>query len=306
MPELTVGVAAPLSRGADASRAKAVVDEIAAAGLDHLVVGDHVTFFGGFGVDGLVQATFLLALHPQLAVHTNVYLLPLRHPVPVARQLSTIASFAPGRLVLGVGIGGEDRHEVVSCGIDPSTRGRRMDECMRVIRDVQSGAPVTFRGEFFELHDVVIDPPPRPPIPMIVGGRSAAAVRRAGRLGDGWLGIWVSPERFAAATAEADHEADRAGRAEVEWRHGMTVWCGFDTGSNDGRSAVGSVMEQIYRQPFERFARYVPTGSPAAVADALGPYADAGCRTFNLLAHAADPAAVAPAAAEVKRLLLGA
>ena len=143
MAELTVGVAAPLSRGADASRAKAVVDEIAAAGLDHLVVGDHVTFFGGFGVDGLVQATFLLALHPQLAVHTNVYLLPLRHPVPVARQLSTIASFAPGRLVLGVGIGGEDRHEVVSCGIDPSTRGRRMDECMRVIRAVRCPGDVS-------------------------------------------------------------------------------------------------------------------------------------------------------------------
>lgn len=306
MDDLTVGVAAPISRGADAARAKAVVDQVAAAGLDHLVVGDHVTFFGGFGIDGLVHATFLLALQPDLAVHTNVYLLPLRHPVPVARQLSTISSFAPGRLVLGVGIGGEDRHEVSSCGVDPSTRGRRMDESMHVIRGLQSGAPMTFHGEFFDLDDVVIDPPVMPPIPMIVGGRSSAAVRRAGRHGDGWLGIWVSPERFAAATAEAAREADRAGRNQITWQHGMTVWCGFDTGADDGRTSVGTVMEQIYRQPFERFARYVPAGSPTEVADALGPYVDAGCRTFNLLAHAADPAAVIPAAAEVKRLLLGA
>ena len=86
----------------------------------------------------------------------------------------------------------------------------------------------------------------------------------------------------------------------------MTVWCGFGTGADDGRATVGTVMEQIYRQPFERFARYVPTGSPAEVADALGPYIDAGCSTFNLLAHAADPTAVIPAAAEVKRRLLGA
>lgn len=282
------------------------MDQVAAAGLDHLVVGDHVTFFGGFGIDGLVHATFLLALHPDLAVHTNVYLLPLRHPVPVARQLSTISSFAPGRLVLGVGIGGEDRHEVSSCGVDPATRGRRMDESMRIIRGLQSGAPMTFKGEFFDLDGVAIDPPVTPPIPMIVGGRSSAAVRRAGRLGDGWLGIWVSPERFAASTAEAAHEADRAGRNQVAWQHGMTVWCGFDTEAGDGRATVGTVMEQIYRQPFERFARYVPTGSPAEVADALGPYIDAGCSTFNLLAHAADPTAVIPAAAEVKRRLLGA
>jgi alkanesulfonate monooxygenase SsuD/methylene tetrahydromethanopterin reductase-like flavin-dependent oxidoreductase (luciferase family) len=82
-------------------------------------VGDHVTFFGGFGVDGLVHATLLLAQHPAIEVHTSVYLLPLRHPVPVARQLSTISTFAPGRLVLGVGIGGEDPHEVTSCGVDP-------------------------------------------------------------------------------------------------------------------------------------------------------------------------------------------
>lgn len=304
--ELRVGIAAPIPRGADAARARPVVDQVVAAGLDHLVVGDHVTFLGGFGIDGLVHATFLLALHPDLAVRTSVYLLPLRHPVPVARQLSTISSFAPGRLVLGVGIGGEDRHEVNSCGVDPSTRGRRMDESMHVIRGLQSGAPVTFHGEFFDLDDVVIDPPVMPPIPMIVGGRSSAAVRRAGRHGDGWLGIWVSPERFAAATAEAAREADRAGRNQITWQHGMTVWCGFDTGAADGRTSVGTVMEQIYRQPFERFARYVPAGSPTEVADALGPYVDAGCRTFNLLAHAADPATVIPAAAEVKRLLLGA
>ncbi|MAT03770.1 MAG: LLM class flavin-dependent oxidoreductase, partial [Acidimicrobiaceae bacterium] len=151
-----------------------------------------------------MHATLLLAQHPDIEVHTSVYLLPLRHPVPVARQLSTLSSFAPGRLVLGVGIGGEDRHEVSSCGVDPRTRGRRMDECLQIVRGLQSGTAVTFSGEFFNLDEVVIDPAPMPSVPVIVGGRSSAAIRRAGRLGDGWLGIWVSPERFAAAVADAD------------------------------------------------------------------------------------------------------
>lgn len=297
-------MAAPMPRDADVARARRVVDEVASAGVDHLVVGDHVTFFGGFGVDGLVHATLLLAQHPAVEVHTSVYLLPLRHPVPVARQLSTISMFAPGRLVLGVGIGGEDPHEVSSCGVDSTSRGRRMDECLQIVRALQAGTPVTFSGEFFELDDVVIDPASTPSVPLVVGGRSAAAVRRAGRLGDGWLGIWVSAERFAAAVADADREAERAGRSDVAWRHGMTVWCGFGDSPDAGAAAVAPVMENIYRLPFDRFARYVPTGTPADVADALGPYIDAGCRSFNLLAHAADPSSVTPAVAEVRRILM--
>ena len=303
MGELSIGMAAPMPRDADVTQARRIVEEIASAGVDHLVVGDHVTFFGGFGIDGLVHATLLLAQHPDIEVHTSVYLLPLRHPVPVARQLSTISSFAPGRLVLGVGIGGEDRHEVSSCGVDPRTRGRRMDECLQIVRGLQSGTAVKFSGEFFNLDEVVIDPAPMPSVPVIVGGRSSAAIRRAGRLGDGWLGIWVSPERFAAAVADADHEAERAGRSDVAWRHGMTVWCGFGNDPDEAAAAVAPVMEQIYRLPFARFARYVPCGTPADVADALGAYVDAGCCSFNLLAHAADPSAVTPAVAEVRRIL---
>jgi alkanesulfonate monooxygenase SsuD/methylene tetrahydromethanopterin reductase-like flavin-dependent oxidoreductase (luciferase family) len=284
---VAIGVAAPAA-GPDPARARDAINLLAAAGVDHLVVGDHVTFFGGFGVDGLIHATALLMLHPDLPVHTSVYLLPLRHPVLVARQLSTLSSFAPGRLVLGVGIGGEDPHEVESCGVDPRTRGRRMDEAMVVLSALQAGEPVTTEGEFFSLGEVRVDPAPSPRVPIVVGGRSSAAVRRAGRLGDGWLGIWVSPGRFSAATREAEDEAARMGRSEVEWRHGMTVWCGFGDGTDAATAGVAPVMEGIYGIPFDRFDRYVPRGTPAQVADGLATYVDAGCRSFNLLVPEAD------------------
>ena len=117
---------------------------IAEAGVDHLCVGDHVSFFVGAGSDGLITATSLLAAQAQLPVYVGLYLLPLRHPVPVARQLATIAELAPGRLTLGVGIGGEDPHELEICGIDPKTRGRRMDECLAILRGLAEGAPVAF------------------------------------------------------------------------------------------------------------------------------------------------------------------
>ena len=296
-------MSAPLPGGEDPEAALKILSDIAAAGVDHLVVGDHVTFFGGFGVDGLVHATSLLAVQPSLPVHTSVYLLPLRHPVVVARQLSTIGAIAPGRLVLGVGIGGEDPHEVSSCGVDPHTRGRRMNECMAIVRQLQTGAPVSFDGEFFSLDQTVVMPRPSPPVPLVVGGRSEAAVLRAGRLGDGWLGIWVSPDRFARAIRQAEEEAANIGRGDVAWRHGMTVWCGFGDDQAHGQAAVSAVMEALYGLPFAKFDRYVPRGTPAQVAGFLQPYVEQGCRSFNLLAHSSDPATIPASAGEVRRLL---
>ena len=97
------------------------------AGLDHVCTGDHVSFFVGAGFDGLVSATSLASCHPTMPVSVAVYLLPLRHPTLVARQIADLELLAPGRLTLGVGIGGEDPHEYEVCGIDPRTRGRRID-----------------------------------------------------------------------------------------------------------------------------------------------------------------------------------
>ena len=276
---------------------------MADAGCDHLVVGDHVCFFGGWGVDGLVEATALSTLHPSLPVHTSVYLLALRHPVLVARQISTLAAWAPGRLVLGVGIGGEDRDEVRACSVDPSTRGRRMDECLEILRPLVAGTNVDHDGEFFSLSSVSIRPAPPVAIPIVVGGRSTAAVRRAGRLGDGWLGIWVSPERFAAATAAAEEAGAESGRGDVGWQHGMTIWCGLGDDRASAAGAVSRAMEGIYHLPFERFARYVPVGTPADVAEALAAYVEAGCRTFNLLTQSPDPSTIPRAVGEVRRLL---
>ncbi len=157
-------------------------------GIDHICCGDHVSFLGGLGFDGLVQATALTMLHRTLPVYTGVYLLPLRHPVLVARQLADLGRIAPGRLVFGVGIGGEDRHEIAICGVDPATRGLQMNECLAIVRQLLTGKPVTYHGRFFDVDDAVIAPAPAEPVPIVIGGRSDAAIRRAGRLGDGWLG----------------------------------------------------------------------------------------------------------------------
>jgi alkanesulfonate monooxygenase SsuD/methylene tetrahydromethanopterin reductase-like flavin-dependent oxidoreductase (luciferase family) len=289
-----------LQQGPEATRA--FLAQAGEAGADHVCCSDHVSFYG-VGFDGLVQATALTMLHPTLPVHIGVYLLPLRHPVPVARQLADISQLAPGRLVLGVGVGGEDRHEIEVCGVDPATRGQRMDECLTILRQLLTGAPTTVHGKFFDVDDAVIAPPAA--VPILVGGRSDVAVRRAGRLGDGWLGVWNSPRRFAAAVEMAAQEAARVGRPDPPTRHAMQVWCGFADTPGAARACLAPAMEAMYQLPFERFERYCPYGTPDDVAGFLAPYVEAGCTEFNLIPQSPDPDRVAADVAAVKRRLAG-
>jgi alkanesulfonate monooxygenase SsuD/methylene tetrahydromethanopterin reductase-like flavin-dependent oxidoreductase (luciferase family) len=299
-----VGMFAPsglLEQGPEGARA--FLAQACKAGIDHVCCGDHVSFLAGLGFDGLVQATALAMLHPTLPVYSGVYLLPLRHPVLVARQLADIARLAPGRLFFGVGIGGEDRHEVAICGVDPAIRGPRMDECLTIVRQLLTGKAVTFHGTFFDLDEAVIAPAPAEPVPIIIGGRSDVAIRRAGRLGDGWLGIWNSPRRFAEAVEIAAQEAARTARPDPPSRHAMQVWCGLADSKQAARACLAPAMEAFYQLPFERFERYCPYGTAQDVAGFLAPYAAAGCTEFNLIPQAPDHDHAIAGTAAVKRLL---
>jgi alkanesulfonate monooxygenase SsuD/methylene tetrahydromethanopterin reductase-like flavin-dependent oxidoreductase (luciferase family) len=273
------------------------------AGIDHIAFGDHVSFHVGVGSDGLLSAASLLALSDRLSVNTAVYLLPLRHPVLVARQLADIAQLAPGRFTFGVGIGGEDPHEVEVCGVDPTSRGRRMDDCMRIVRQLLRGDPVDHESEFFRLERAQIAPAPTQPIPMVVGGRSDAAVSRAGRLGDGWIGVWVSARRYAQAVTQMREAAVASGRAEPRWRSALNVWCGVGRDFTEARSYVAPAMEAFYRLPYESFERWSPAGPPEQLAEFLIPYVEAGCSIFNLILNGAGPEAEIEAAGEIRRLM---
>jgi alkanesulfonate monooxygenase SsuD/methylene tetrahydromethanopterin reductase-like flavin-dependent oxidoreductase (luciferase family) len=287
------------------ARRRQLLGRMTEAGLHHVMIGDHVMFAGGLGNDGLADAASIVTANDALDVYLGVYLLVLRHPLLVARQLVTVDQLAPGRLTLGVGIGGDDRREVAACGVDPRTRGRRMDESLGLLRGLLTGAEVSHYGEFFSLDRAAIRPVPATPVPIVVGGRSDAALRRAGRLGDGWLGIWVSARRCAEAIETVAARARDAGRHDVEWRHGMTFWCGFGSDRAQARARVAAVMESFYRVPFDRFECYVPQGTPAEVAEQVAPYIEAGCGTLNFVPFAGSDEEGIDAVAEVRQILGG-
>lgn len=303
--DVRVGCAVPvLARaGWSALARRDAITAIAEAGLDHLMVGDHVSFLGGEGADGLLQAAGSLSLSPDLGVYVAVYQLMLRHPVLVARQVADIAAMAPGRLVLGIGLGGEDRHEAEVCGVDPSTRGRRTDESLTVLNGLMRGESVTFEGREIQVSDAVIRPCPTVPVPITIGGRSDAALARAARAGDGWLGIWLSARRFADAVRTVEASAASMGRDREEWAHALNVWCGLGRTHDAAQRSVARGMQNAYRLPYDTFQRWSPAGTPADVAEFLAPYVEAGCSTFNLIPCGEDSDETIAMVAEVRALL---
>jgi alkanesulfonate monooxygenase SsuD/methylene tetrahydromethanopterin reductase-like flavin-dependent oxidoreductase (luciferase family) len=301
----TIGYVPTDISGARGLDLRSTAQRAEAVGLDHLGVGDHVSFYIGMGFDGLLTAAHVLGATERLSVNTCVYLLPLRHPVLVARQLADVARLAPGRLLFGVGIGGEDPHEIEICGVDPKTRGRRMDECIQIVRGLLTGGPVDHHSAFFDLDAALIDPPPAVPIPIVVGGRSDAAVSRAGRLGDGWFGLWVSAERYGQVVAQLTDAATATGRP-APTEHALNVWCGVGSTPDDARSYVGPAMQAFYQLPYERFEKWSPAGTPAQIADFLIPYAAAGVQTFNLIINGSSIEAELDASAEIRDRILAA
>jgi alkanesulfonate monooxygenase SsuD/methylene tetrahydromethanopterin reductase-like flavin-dependent oxidoreductase (luciferase family) len=286
----------------DRARRQALLSMVEVAGLDYVCVGDHVSFHDGTGFDGLTAATAALSASDRLPVLVGVYLLALRHPLLTARQLASISQLAPGRLVLGAGVGGEDRSEVANSGVDPATRGRRLDECLQVLRALASGEAIDHQGEFFELKSARIKPAPSPPVPVVIGGKGEAAVRRVARYGDGWLAIFCSARRFAQTREQIAEAAAGAGRPVPPW-YGINVWCGLDADAARARRLLARQLESLYHLPFGKFERLAPAGTPAQVAEELAPYYAAGADHITLIPAACSPEAGVEHVASVRARL---
>ncbi|MGE5292364.1 MAG: TIGR03619 family F420-dependent LLM class oxidoreductase [Micromonosporaceae bacterium] len=156
----------------------------------------------------------LAAVTERLHFATNVYVAPARDVFTVAKAVSTAAVLSGNRIRFGVGVGWcED--EFRQTGQDFSTRGRRLDEMIGVLRALWAGGPVEHHGDAFDFRPLSISPVPGKPIPVLIGGDSEPALRRAARIGDGWIGNRVYTE---------DELSDVLGRLGQNLaRHGRTL-----------------------------------------------------------------------------------
>jgi probable F420-dependent oxidoreductase len=154
-----------------------------------------------------------------------VLVLPPRNPVLLARELATVDALSGGRLLPAAGLGIDLPAELEAMGVVREERTARLEEAVHVIKALWGGEPVTLRGRFTSLTDVTLTPRPRRArIELWLGGTAPAALRRVGRIADGWLASFVGPGEFAAKCDVIRASAAEHGRAIDEDHYGATIF----------------------------------------------------------------------------------
>lgn len=211
-----------------------VVDALETGGWDSLWVSD-VGRLGGVAPLPLLAA--VAARTERLKLGTNVLVLPPRNPLLLARELATIDALSSGRLLPAGGLGIADAVELGAMGISSDERTARLEECVAIVTALWRGGPVTHEGRFYALRDATLSPAPhRDRLELWLGGRAPAALRRIGRIADGWIASFTGPEEFAAGVATIRAAADDAGRTIDDDHYGTTIHAvrepdGLDRGS---------------------------------------------------------------------------
>ncbi len=163
--------------------------------------------------DPFVTCAAMLTATTRLQISTAVYILPLRNPFEVAKSVGTLSILSGGRFALGAGLGWM-REEFAACGQEFGNRGKRFDEMCEVLRTLWKGGMVEHHGVHYDFDRLQMSPAPSGPIPIFVGGASDAALRRAARVGDGWIGSGNAPGDMPAIlerlrTLRKEHGRDR-------------------------------------------------------------------------------------------------
>jgi probable F420-dependent oxidoreductase len=275
-----LGVRFGFQAGGSADR----IAELEAAGIDSLWTGGHIASRNPSS-DAMIGLARLAALTERVQVGTAILLLPLYPPAIVARQVADLDRLTNGRVVLGVGVGGEYPQEFRACQVPVSERGRRTDEAIPLLRTLWTAEPITHSGRFYAMENVQLHPGPVQPggPPIIVAGRQEVAMRRAAALGDGWMPYMYSPRRYAESVATVRQAAASAGRdlAGFQWFAHVFINAGpdGDDSRRDAAAAIGGNYNQDFTAMIDRVAA---AGTPAQVASRLKEFVDAGARHFVL------------------------
>lgn len=146
--------------------------------------------------DPWVTIGAMAAVTKKLRFSTNIFILPLRNPIAVAKQIGTAAVLSNDRVALGAGAGWM-KEEFTLLHENFETRGERYDECIEILRRLWRGGMVEYHGKHYDFGKIQMSPAPRKPIPIWLGGQTPVALKRAARLGDGWIGTFYSPAETA-------------------------------------------------------------------------------------------------------------
>jgi probable F420-dependent oxidoreductase len=274
----------------DAQALVALAQRAEALGLDSVWVHDHVFNVGHVleriggrpYYEPLTLLSFVAARTTRVRLGTSVLVLPYHNPIRLAKTAATLDVLSAGRLVLGVGVGAIEP-ELEAMGTPFKERGAFTDEAIAVMRALWSAEDPSFHGKYSRFAGMKFAPRPaqKPSIPVVIGGVSRAAIRRAARLGDGWQPLGLSPETLEQGMATLREEARACGReaAKIPVSLAMSI-----APSTPRRYALGTDREDIARNA-QAFARI-------------------GVETLVISANTSDPRAAGAALDLVARTVL--
>lgn len=212
----------------------------------------------------------------------SVFITPFRVPAMLAREIAMIDYLSGGRMLPAFGIGVEQEREFHAAGVPFKERGRRTDEAIAIMRRLWAEDEVTFAGEFWKLDRITVLPRPvQQPMPLWIGGNSEAAMRRTGRLGDGWIPSFIPPDRFRTGVELTHKFAAEAGREIPADHFGCLVYYYLDRDPAAARATAAPFIPRG-RVDADTLEKCTAFGPAALVRERLEEYVAGGGSKFIL------------------------
>lgn len=252
-------------------------------GFDLIATGEHL-FFHVPVANAFVTLAAAAGATRRIRLLSSLTLLPLYPPALAIKMATTLDQVSGGRFDFGVGVGGEFPAEFIAAGVDVRERGARADETLQLMEAMWSSPKtVSHQGRFAHIPGLALDPGPVQPggPPRWLGGRSQAAMKRAGRFADVWMPYMYTPDQLAASLIEVRTAAEQCGRDPESVRGAVFVWGALDEDGTRSRAWAVEAVSATYQQDFSPLAdRYLLSGSADDVARRVTEYLDAGAETF--------------------------
>ncbi|HKF74846.1 MAG TPA: TIGR03619 family F420-dependent LLM class oxidoreductase [Candidatus Dormibacteraeota bacterium] len=278
---------------AEFRRLGARVEEL---GYDSLWVADRIAS-GSQGsplLEGVAALGAFVGFTHRIRLGTSVLVAPPRQPAILAKQLATLDFLSGGRLTVGLGLG-ENPYDYAAAEVPFQRRGRRVEEVIGVLRGAWAGGPTRYQGRQHDIPEVWLEPGPCRPggPPLWIGAQADAAVKRAGRLADGWIGFQVTPDRYAERLAMARAAAVEAGRDADVFGAALMIPALVRADGGAARLEAQESFGRRFRReiPMQAIEEMCAVGDPDDCVRKLAAYAAAGVREVILspLAWSLDP-----------------
>jgi probable F420-dependent oxidoreductase len=248
-----------------------------AVGFDSVQVGDHIQWHAPIHEATAVMATFA-AVTTRVRIASDVIILPLRDPVLIAKTIASLDVLSGGRMIFGVGVGGDHPAEYAAMRVPLGERGSRANESLDIIRGLFAHERFSYAGRHFSVEGASIAPRPlQPALPIWVGGTSSAALRRAARHGDGWISAFASERKFARLADMLREFLTEEKRSPEQFTWGSFLFVNVDPDAARARAAAAEYVSRVYHLPGESIVeRFGAAGSVESCAERVQAYVDAG------------------------------